>query len=181
MRFKSNPLHLLRHLAHEWLKALLASLPNDVFSCALRRVGLRWLGFDIGPKALIYRHVLLLGRVSVGEGASISNNTCLSGAGAGVTLGKNVMIAPNCCLVAFNHGSELNGTPMIRQPLVEAPIVIEDDVWIGANCTITAGVTIRTGAIVAANSVVTQDVGPHEIVGGTPARFIKHRSPVSNA
>lgn len=181
MSFKSNPLQLVRHLAHEWLKALLASLPNDVISCAIKRICLRWLGFDIGSKALIYRHVLLLGRVSVGEGASVSNNSCLSGAGAGIRIGRNVMIAPNCCLVAFNHGTALNGTPMIRQPLVEAPIVIEDDVWIGANCTITAGVTIHTGAIVAANSVVTQDVGPHEIVGGTPARFIKHRSRVPHA
>jgi acetyltransferase-like isoleucine patch superfamily enzyme len=70
---------------------------------------------------------------------------------------------------------------MIRQPLLEAPIVIEDDVWIGANCTITAGVTIRTGAIVAANSVVTRDVGVNEIVGGTPARLLKHRTNDPNA
>jgi galactoside O-acetyltransferase len=130
---------------------------------------------------LIYRHVLLLGRIEMGAGSSVSNNSCLNGASAGIRIGRDVMIAPNCCLVAFNHGTALNGTPMIRQALAEAAIVIEDDVWIGANCTITPGVTIHRGAIVAANSVVTRDVGPNEIVGGTPARFIKHRSPDPHA
>ena len=171
----------LRYLGREWLMAFLASLPNDILSCRLRRAVLLRLGFDIAPGALIYRHVLLLGRIQMGAGSSVSNNSCLNGASAGIRIGRDVMIAPNCCLVAFNHGSALSGTPMIRQPLVEAPIVIEDDVWIGANCTITAGVTIRRGAIVAANSVVTHDVGPNEIVGGTPARFIKHRSPDPHA
>lgn len=172
---------LLQHLGCEWLMALLASLPNDVLSCRLRRAVLRRLGFDIAAGALIYRHVLLLGRIQMGAGSSISNNSCLNGAAAGIRIGRDVMIAPNCCLVAFNHGTALSGMPMVRQPLVEAPIVIEDDVWIGANCTVTAGVTIRTGAIVAANSVVTRDVGTNEIVGGTPARFIKHRSPAPHA
>ena len=165
----------LRYLGREWLMAFLASLPNDVYSCRVRQAILLRLGFDIAPGALIYRHVLLLGRIQMGTGSSVSNNSCLSGALAGIRIGRDVMIAPNCCLVAFNHGAALNGTPMRLQPLVEAPIVIEDDVWIGANCTITAGVTIRHGAIIAANSVVTRDVGPNEIVGGAPARFIKHR------
>lgn len=166
----------LRYLGREWLMAFLASLPNDVLSCKLRQIVLRRLGFEIAHGALIYRHVLLLGRIQMDAGSSISNNTCLNGASAGIRIGRDVMIAPNCCLVAFNHGTALNGSPMSLQSLVEAPIVIEDDVWIGSNCTITAGVTIRSGAVVAANSVVTRDVGPNEIVGGTPARLIKHRS-----
>jgi serine acetyltransferase len=172
---------LLRHLFREWLMALLASLPNDILSCRLRRAVLLRLGFEIAKGALIYRHVLLLGRIELGAGSSVSNNSCVNGGSVGICIGRDVMIAPNCCLVAFDHGTTLNGMPMARQPLVEAPIVIEDDVWIGANCTITAGVTIRAGAIVAANSVVTRDVGSNEIVGGTPARFIKHRSTTPHA
>lgn len=172
---------ILRATLRETAMAVLSALPNDGISCLVRRHAYGWLGYDIAPTALVYRHVLLLGRIVLGAGSSISNNCCVNGAAAGIRIGRNVMIAPNCCLVAFDHGTALNGVPMVQQPLVEAPIVIEDDVWIGANCTITAGVTIRSGAIVAANSVVTRDVGPHEIVGGTPAKFIKHRSPVSHA
>ena len=171
----------LRIVLRDWLTAFASLLPNDRLGCGLRRRIYRAVGMQIGHQAVIYRNVLLLGRIELGERSSVSNNCCINGASAGVRIGCDVMIAPNCCLVAFDHGTALNGTPMIRQPLTEAPIVIEDDVWIGANCTITAGVTIHTGAIVAANSVVTQDVGPHEIVGGTPARFIKHRSPVPHA
>jgi carbonic anhydrase/acetyltransferase-like protein (isoleucine patch superfamily) len=172
---------MLKHLAREWLMACLASLPNDILSCRARRFVLLRLGFDLAPDALIYRHVLLLGKIQMGAGSSVSNNSCLNGASAGIRIGRHVMIAPNCCLVAFNHGTVLSGLPMIQQPLVQAPIVIKDDVWIGANCTITAGVTINSGAVVAANSVVTRDVGPNEIVGGAPARFIKHRTPAQHA
>jgi acetyltransferase-like isoleucine patch superfamily enzyme len=53
------------------------------------------------------------------------------------------------------------------------PVVISDDVWIGANATITPGVTIGRHSVVAAGSVVTHDVPPYTIVAGVPARIIK--------
>lgn len=86
------------------------------------------------------------------------------------------MIAPNCCLVAFDHGMDIGSIPMIQQPTIETPINIGNDVWIGANCTVTRGVRIGNGAIIAANSVVIRDVKDNEIVGGTPARHIRFRS-----
>lgn len=174
-------LDFLRYLVREWLMAFAALLPNDIWSCRLRRRIYRALGLGMASGVLVYRNVLLLGQVSLGEGSSVSNNSVLSGGRAGIDVGRHVMIAPNCCLVAFNHGTALGAGPMALQPLVESPIRIEDDVWIGANCTITAGVTIRSGAIVAANSVVTRDVGPNEIVGGTPAKLIRLRTPDSHA
>jgi galactoside O-acetyltransferase len=167
---------LAAHLAQEALRALVATMPNDVLSCAARRAAFNALGARIDRGALIYRNVLLLGRVEVGSGSSISNNSCLNGASAGIQIGRDVMIAPGCCIVAFDHGTSLGRGPMIRQPMVQAPIVIDDDVWIAANCTITAGVTIGRGAVVAANSVVTADVPPDVIVGGVPARVLKPRS-----
>lgn len=54
-------------------------------------------------------------------------------------------------------------------------ILIQNDVWIGHNCTIMNGVTIHNGAVVAAGSVVTKDVPPYAIVGGNPAKVIKYR------
>jgi hypothetical protein len=56
-------------------------------------------------------------------------------------------------------------------------IIIGNDVWIGARSTITSGVTIGDGAVIAAGSIVTRDVPPYQIYGGNPARFIKHRHP----
>lgn len=64
---------------------------------------------------------------------------------------------------------------MSKQKLVQQKITIEEDVWIGANCTITKGVTIGKGAIVAANSCVNRDVPEYAIVGGVPAKVLKYR------
>jgi len=95
----------------------------------------------------------------------------------GVTkMGNNIMVAPNC-LIGGGHGTNLNGIPMIFQDCGEAKrIIIEDDVWIGGNSVILQGVTIKTGAVVAAGSVVTKDVPSNAIVGGNPAKILKYRN-----
>lgn len=170
-----NPLRLIKHLLHEWVAAFVSTLPNDVLSCNIRRHMYCLLGYQVARGALIYRNVLLLGSIKIGARTSVSNNSILSGSQAGITIGEDVMIAPNCCIVAFDHGMDCGATPMIRQPLVESPIRIGNNVWIGANCTITRGVSIANGAVIAANSVVTRDVQEDEIVGGAPARNIRFR------
>lgn len=168
-------LRFLRHIGHEFVAALASSLPNDWVSTRCRVQLWRWLGMDIEAPAYVYRHVLLLGRVHIGRGSSISNHSCISGGQAGVYIGRQVMIAPGCVLVAFDHGTRLGAGPMIEQPCEEAPITIGDDVWIGANCTITRGVTIGSGAVIGANSVVTQDVPSCAVVAGAPARVVRQR------
>lgn len=64
-----------------------------------------------------------------------------------------------------------------RDAQTKGEIIVEDEVWIGANVIILSGITIGKGAIVAAGSVVTKDVKPFSIVGGNPARFIRYRIP----
>jgi len=61
------------------------------------------------------------------------------------------------------------------EAITKGPIIIGDDVWIGFGCLLLSGIKIGQGAIVAAGSVVTKDVEPYSIVGGTPAKFIKYR------
>jgi len=166
----------IQHLAREWSTGLGALLPNDLVSTRLRRLIYLANGVEIAKPAYIYRNVLLLGKVSIGRGSSISNNTSINGATAGIQIGEQVMIAPGCCLVAFDHGIALTGVPMIQQAILESPITIGDDVWIGANCTITRGVSIGQGAVIGANSVVTESVPPKAIFAGVPARLIRFRS-----
>jgi acetyltransferase-like isoleucine patch superfamily enzyme len=166
----------VRYLSREICTGLVSLLPNDIISIRIRRIVFSACGMILGRNVLIYRNVLLLGKISIGENSSISNNTSINGSNVGVKIGSNVMIAPGCCIVVFNHGAKLGSTPMIQQPIVEAAITIHDDVWIAANCTITKGVTIGTGAIIGANSVVTKDVIPFSIVGGVPAKLIKMRT-----
>jgi len=114
----------------------------------------------------------------MGRGSSIAQNCTISGENAGVFIGENVMIAPNVVIVAFNHGYENLDIPMSKQNNSEALIIIEDDVWIAANCTISKGVRIGRGAIVAANSFVNIDIPNYSIVGGVPAKVIGTREKV---
>lgn len=77
--------------------------------------------------------------------------------------------------MAFNHGFYTRDIPTKEQDYMDAPIVVEDDVWIGAGSIILSGVTIGKGAIIAAGAVVNKDVPPFAIVGGVPAKVLKYR------
>lgn len=113
--------------------------------------------------------------VTIGKFSQINPFTVIYG-GSGVSIGDYVMIAPHCMIVAGTHNHEQTSEPMrFAKSSSKGPIIIEDDVWIGANCTITDGVKIGKGAVIGANSVVTKNVNPYDIVGGVPAKFIKSR------
>ena len=88
----------------------------------------------------------------------------------GITIGGGVLIGHNVVLATINHDER----PSHRGSMTFKPIIIGNNVWIGANAVITQGVTIGDGAIVAAGAVVTRDVEPMTVVGGVPAKFIKN-------
>jgi acetyltransferase-like isoleucine patch superfamily enzyme len=96
--------------------------------------------------------------------------------GPGVELGAYTMIGPNVKIIGNDHVFNVPGTPVIfsgRPPFKHT--LIGRDVWIGAGAIILSGVKIHDGAIVAAGSVVTKDIGAFSIAGGVPAHFIKKR------
>jgi len=113
--------------------------------------------------------------VIIGEYTQINPFTVIYG-GSGVIIGKNVMIAPHCMIASGNHNhKQLEKSMRHGGDFSNGPIVIEDGVWIGANSTITDGVTIGHNAVVSANSVITKNVSPFDIVGGVPAKVISNR------
>lgn len=99
------------------------------------------------------------------------NQGCTFMDGGGITIGDNVMIAPRVSLITGGHPLPLAER---YEYTASAPIVIEDDAWIGAAAVVTQGVTIGAGAVVAAGAVVTRDVPAHTVVAGVPARVIKN-------
>lgn len=124
------------------------------------------------------------GRIRIGDYCYIGTNTYIWSA-KNISIGNRVLIAHNCNIfdndthpinpaLRHNQYKEIisKGHPKIID-LKEEEVILEDDVWVGANSIILKGVTIRKGAIVSAGSVVTKDVTPHSIVGGNPASFIK--------
>lgn len=88
----------------------------------------------------------------------------------GIYIGDGALIGHNVVLATLNHAM----SPSRRGTMVPAPIRIGKNVWIGSNATILPGVTIGDGAIVAAGAVVTRDVPENAIVGGVPAKVIRH-------
>ncbi|NLL71243.1 MAG: acetyltransferase [Epulopiscium sp.] len=93
-----------------------------------------------------------------------------------LTIGNHVMMGPDVLIYTRNHQIQNAQIPMMDQgDGPTKPVVIEDDVWIGARVIILPGVTIGTGSVVGAGAVVTKDVEPYSIVGGNPAKLIKKR------
>ncbi|MEU4380836.1 sugar O-acetyltransferase [Micromonospora echinofusca] len=96
----------------------------------------------------------------------------------GITIGDRVMIGPRVTLSTSGHPVELGER---YDFITHAPIVIEDDVWIGAAATITPGVTIGRGSVVGAGAVVAKDVLPLSVVTATSAVERKRLRPAPPA
>jgi acetyltransferase-like isoleucine patch superfamily enzyme len=97
-----------------------------------------------------------------------------------VRIGKHCLFAGEVKILDNNSHSldfEHRRMGMALQTSDVAPVVVEDDVWIGTNCLILKGVTIGRGAVIAAGAVVTRSVPPFTVVAGNPARIIKHIEP----
>lgn len=91
-----------------------------------------------------------------------------------LSVGERTLIAPGCFLTDHNHGIKPS-LPIASQPVVDGPIRIGADCWLGAHAIVLPFVTIGDGAVVAAGAVVTKDVEPYSIVAGVPARFLRMR------
>lgn len=93
-------------------------------------------------------------------------------------VGRDVMIGPRCTFLGSSHETSDPTRPMRTQGFKpDDPVVIGNDVFIGAGSTILAGRKVGDGSIVAAGSVVTRDVPPGTVVGGNPARPVATRRP----
>lgn len=115
-----------------------------------------------------------------GEGLVVGDHSnigpyCYIGCSGHISIGNNVMISPRVSIYAENHIFDQIDTTIKSQGVKKEKVVIEDDCWIASNSILLAGVTIGKGSVVAAGSVVTQDVPPYSVVAGVPARVIKNR------
>jgi len=107
--------------------------------------------------------------IRVGKNVFV-NHACEFMDRGGITIGDDVLIGPKVNLVTINHPLD----PATRRSTYCAPIVIRKGAWLGAGVSVMPGVTIGENAVVAANAVVTSDVPDNVVVGGIPARFIRH-------
>lgn len=112
--------------------------------------------------------------LSIGDYSSVGEGSTL---GETVTIGKYVMMGPEVLIYTRNHSFDSTSSPMQKQGYqAEKPVVIGNDVWIGARVIILPGVKIGDGVILGAGAVVTKDVPDYAIVGGNPSKILKYRN-----
>lgn len=122
-------------------------------------------------------HICFPGDLEIGDDSTIGTYVhmwCLGG----VSIGSRVMIGSHTAITSITH--DYTKEDMRFPPNIVKPVVVEDDVWIGAHSIVLPGVTIGKGAVIGANSVVTKDVEPYAVVYGSPAKIYKMREVRNN-
>jgi acetyltransferase-like isoleucine patch superfamily enzyme len=112
--------------------------------------------------------------ISIGKNTTVGYHTFIFSSEK-IEIGNDCQIAPFVYIVDSNHGIEKHKRINL-QPNITQPVIISDDVWIGAGAKILPGITIGEGAVIAAGAVVNIDVPPYEIFGGIPAKKIGERT-----
>lgn len=142
--------------------------------------------FCIGQGSLIGKNTIIAicsgpnkihSYLKIGENTYIGELNNIRASGGYIIIGSNCLISQHITMVASGH--EYKKDILISKQgwnVIKRNIVIEDDVWIGANTVILPGIRIKEGAVIGAGSVVTKDVPPYAIVAGNPAKILKYRS-----
>lgn len=173
---------------------------NYSLTFIFRKIYFTFLGMKIGNGStfsklfVTWPHKVLIGSNSILEQGVFLKHDGIWSATPSILIGNNVFIGRNCefnikekivigdnCLIGANsifidhdHGFK-KGELMKKQKCLSSPIILEEDIWVGANVVVLKGVRIHKGAILAAGAVVNKDVGPYEIWGGIPAKKIGDR------
>jgi acetyltransferase-like isoleucine patch superfamily enzyme len=131
----------------------------------------------LGKYTIIDRGVLFRaygGEIELGSYSTVGPYSCLYGGGI-LSIGSFVRIGPNVCIASSNHVFERLDLPIAKQGMRGLGIHIGDDVWIGAGAILLDGISVGTGSVIGAGSVVTKNVAEYSVVAGVPATLIRLR------
>ena len=129
--------------------------------------------FWLGRQSVVESYCCInnaVGDVTIGDYTRIGIHCTVIGP---VCIGNHVNLAQGITVTALNHNFEDTAMKIDEQGITTKPVVIGDDVWIGANAVILPGVTIGRHCVVAAGAVVTKDIPDNTLVGGVPAKIMK--------
>ena len=125
--------------------------------------------FSIGKRSVVESYSCInnaVGDVTIGDYTRIGLHSTVIGP---VSIGSHVNMAQGITVSALNPHSSDGGKRTDQQRITTRQLILEDDVWIGANATVLAGVKIGNHSVIAAGAVVTKDIPPHSLAAGVPA------------
>lgn len=180
-RLKETVINLLMHPTQArprlWLRlfqwAYMKRGKHTVIYRSVRRDIVPFNQFTLGDCSVVEDFCCInnaVGDLHIGHHSRIGLHNTIIGP---VRIGNHVNLAQGVVVSGLNHNFNNLSKRIDEQGVSTSPIIICDDVWIGANSVITAGVTIGRHSVVAAGSVVTKDVPENSVVAGSPARVIK--------
>jgi acetyltransferase-like isoleucine patch superfamily enzyme len=132
----------------------------------------------IGNKTRIDRGVRILSankaNITISDGARIGLYSVFNG-GDSISVGKKALVSGYVYLQTSMHGYASKGEFVQDQGYSHAPVVLEEDSWLGTHVVVLPGVVVGKGAVVGSNAVVTKNVDPYQVVAGIPAKPLKER------
>lgn len=157
--------------------------PNFIVEDGVHINALSRNGLVFGRNVTICKSAIIVGSgviANKGEGLVMGDFSAIGaqsfiGCQGGIKIGSYVIMGPSVRIFSENHNVDSTTVPIRLQGENRKGVTIEDDCWIGANCTILDGVTIGSGSVIAAGSVVNKDVPPFSIAAGVPFRVLRSR------
>lgn len=164
---------MLLKILFQGYEKLKDSLMSKWYKSQMKRCG---KNVSLHPSTSVY---FGLENLSLGNNVSIPRFAHIFCTDAPLIIGNNVIFGPAPTIVTGDHRIDVIGKPIFlsydKLPENDVPVIIEDDVWVGAHVTILKGVTIGRGSVIAAGSIVNRSILPYCICGGVTCKFIKHR------
>jgi acetyltransferase-like isoleucine patch superfamily enzyme len=166
-------------ISYELIMQIIFLLPRYKILNNLKAGFLRLLGAKIGDSVTFYPNLWISfapGNIlEIGDNVDLATGVLITTKG-GVTIKERTLIGYRTQILSSNHIIPLDSQPIFSSGHEHSPVMIDKDVWIGANCIILPGITVGEGAVIGAGSVVTKSVPPWTIVAGVPARIVRKRS-----
>lgn len=146
--------------------------PYALFFPQLRQLLVRGFAASSGRNLRVKHNADISPFIQVGDDSELGQHSLIH---SHVTIGSKVIMGPNVKIYSRNHNFEDLTVPIADQGKCQLETTIGDDVWIGANVVIVAGINVGSHSVIAAGTIVTRDIEPYAVVGGNPAKVIRSR------
>jgi acetyltransferase-like isoleucine patch superfamily enzyme len=163
-------------VSYELIQRLLFSLPRYRVLDSIKALFLKGVGAKVGKRVTFYPGLWIApGRnLILGDDVDLALEVLIVTSG-GVSIGNRTLVGYRTQILSTNHIIPAVPGRIFGSGHIKKFVTIGDDVWIGSNCIVLPGVTIGSGAVVGAGSIITKDVPKNTIVAGNPARIIRSR------